>query len=147
MATTSTEGAVKHLNSLLKGEISAVETYRKALGRLSDSAARGEIERCAQSHERSATLLRQRISSLGGQPAEGSGAWGAFAKVVQSGADAVSDKAAIAALEEGEDHGLKDYRRDLSDLDPESRRLVENDLLPAQQRTHATLSGLKKTIH
>jgi hypothetical protein len=53
---------------------------------------------------------------------------------------------AIYALEEGEDHGLKDYRGDLDDLDATSRRLVETRLLPEQIVTHRTMSQLKKTL-
>jgi hypothetical protein len=53
---------------------------------------------------------------------------------------------AVNALEEGEDHGLKDYRKDLDDLDPADRALVEGQLLPAQQQTHDRLSALKKRM-
>ncbi len=141
------ESSVKHLNSLLRGELSAAETYRQASEKVKDPDARARISECHQSHQRRIALLRERVLSLGGQPSESSGAWGGFAKLLQGGADLLGDKAAIASLEEGEDHGLKDYRADLSDLDPESRRLVETELLPLQQRTHATLSQLKRTLH
>jgi uncharacterized protein (TIGR02284 family) len=139
--------SVEQLNSFLRGEISAEETYRQALQKVKDTSTRGQLEQCAQSHHRSAELLKERIIQLGGKPSEGSGAWGAFAKIVEAGSTAFGEKAAVAALEEGEDHGLKDYQRDLSDLDSESRTLIENTLLPAQQRTHSTLSALKKTLN
>ena len=54
-------------------------------------------------------MLRDAIVACGGTPAEGSGAWGTFAKVVEGGAKVFGEKAAVAALEEGEDHGLADY--------------------------------------
>ena len=76
-----------------------------------------------------------------------SGSWGAFARLVEGGAKTFGEKAAVAALEEGEDHGLKLYRDDLTKLDPASRQLVETDLLPAQERTHQSLSTLKHTLH
>ena len=53
----------------------------------------------------------------------------------------------MAALEEGEDHGLKLYRDDLTKLDAPVRQLVETDLLPEQERTHQFMSTLKHTLH
>lgn len=139
---------VQSLNSLLKGEISACETYRQAISKVGDDASlRTTLQECLSSHESRASLLRERIVQLGGKPAEGSGAWGAFAKLVQGGAKVFGDKATIAALEEGEDHGLRDYRTELEKLDGTARTFVETQLLPAQERTHRTLSSMKKTIH
>jgi demethoxyubiquinone hydroxylase (CLK1/Coq7/Cat5 family) len=139
--------AVDQLNSFLRGEISAVETYRKALNKVNDVRARTELEQCHMSHQQRVDLLRMRIKELGGEPAQGSGPWGAFAKVAEGGAAAFGEKAAIDVLEEGEDHGLKDYQTHLNDLDSTSRTFVEQELLPAQQRTHRALSTLKHTLH
>ncbi|MGQ0505970.1 MAG: DUF2383 domain-containing protein [Myxococcaceae bacterium] len=138
--------SVKHLNSFLRGEVSAVETYRQAIEKVKDTSAQTQLRDCVQSHERNVQLLQERIKQLGGEPATGSGPWGGFAKLVEGAAAAMGDKAAISALEEGEDHGLADYRRDVKDLDPESRALVESQLLPAQEKTHAALSSLKKMV-
>ena len=89
-------------------------------------------------------MLQEAIRALGGEPAESSGPWGTFAKVVEKGAKVLGDKATVAALEEGEDHGLKDYKGDMNDLDFEARALVMEKLLPQQQQTHDRLSALKK---
>jgi len=91
--------------------------------------------------------LREQVASLGGEPAKDSGAWGGFARLVEGGAKAFGEKAAVAALEEGEDHGLKLYRGDLDKLDATARQFVESDLLPAQERTHQFMSTLKRTLH
>lgn len=64
----------------------------------------------------------------GGEPATSSGPWGTFAKLVEGGAAAFGDKAALRALEEGEDHGRDDYRRDLADLDASARQFVETQV-------------------
>lgn len=71
---------------------------------------------------------------------------GSFAKAVEAGAKAFGEKAAIAALEEGEDHGRNDYRRDIDKLDAATRQVVQERVMPEQQRTHDTLSALKKTL-
>ena len=142
-----TDKAVDALNGFLRGEISAVETYRQAIEKLSSSPNRMQLEDCQRSHEQRVDKLREWVSRLGGQPAKDSGSWGAFARLVEGGAKTFGEKAAVAALEEGEDHGLKLYRDDLTKLDPASRQLVETDLLPAQERTHQSLSTLKHTLH
>ena len=138
---------VETLNELLRGEISAVETYRQALEKLSGSPNRAELEECRRSHEMRVQKLREQVVRMGGNPDETSGAWGTFAKLFEGGAKAFGEKAAIAALEEGEDHGLRLYKGDIDKLDPASRALVEQDMLPAQERTHRSLSTLKHTMH
>ncbi|QRK04455.1 PA2169 family four-helix-bundle protein [Archangium violaceum] len=138
---------VETLNSFLRGEISAVETYRQAIDHVSNDRIRSQLEDCLHDHEHRVESIRERIEKLGGTPAGGSGPWGAFAKLVQGGADLLGEKAAIQALEEGEDHGLADYQRDLDKTHGEARRLVRMELLPAQKRTHERLSRLKKTLH
>ena len=139
--------SVETLNELLRGEISAVETYRQALEKLTSSPVRAALEECWRSHEIRVQKLRQQVERLGGHPDEGSGAWGAFAKLVAGGAKVFGERAAIAALEEGEDHGLRLYTGDIAKLDPASRVLVEADMLPAQERTHRSLSTLKHAMH
>lgn len=142
----SREKTIDQLNSFLRGEISAVETYRQAMEKVKGGPAITTLQQNQTAHARRVTALREAITRLGGVPSEDSGPWGSFAKLVEGGAAAFGDDAAIAALEEGEDHGLRDYKSDLGDLDAEARRLVEQDLLPGQQQTHNALSALKKAM-
>ena len=138
---------VDALNGFLRGEISAVETYRQAIEKLGAGPTQLQLEDCRRSHEQRVSKLREQVASLGGEPAKDSGAWGGFARLVEGGAKAFGEKAAVAALEEGEDHGLKLYRDDLDKLDATARQFVESDLLPAQERTHQFMSTLKRTLH
>lgn len=143
-----TQKSVEQLNSFLRGEISAVETYRQALesDSIKASAHGAKLAECKQSHEQRVAILTEEIRKLGGTPAEGSGVWGAFAKIVEGGAAALGEKTAIAALEEGEDHGNKDYKTDVEKLDAAARAFVEQKVLPLQLRTHANMSALKKQL-
>jgi hypothetical protein len=138
---------IEQLNSFLRGEISAVETYRQALEAVNDALARTQLELCHVSHQHRVDVLRTRIIELGGEPVQSSGAWGAFAKAAEGSAAALGEQAAIDVLEEGEDHGLKDYQKRLKDLDVTSRTFVAQELLPEQERTHRTLSALKHMLH
>jgi hypothetical protein len=90
--------------------------------------------------------LHEAIVTAGGTPAKGSGPWGTFAKIVEGTAKTLGEKAAVAALEEGEDHGLKDYQADVDDLDPDCRQIVVSHLIPQQQQTHDRLSALKRHL-
>jgi demethoxyubiquinone hydroxylase (CLK1/Coq7/Cat5 family) len=136
------ERTLDQLNSFLRGELSAVATYRQALSAVG-SGVRSTLERCASSHEARAELLRKEVLRRGGAPSDGAGLWGAFATTVEGAAAGLGEKAAIAALEAGEDHGRDDYRRDLDKLDVSARTLIEVDVLPEQLRTHDAMSALK----
>jgi demethoxyubiquinone hydroxylase (CLK1/Coq7/Cat5 family) len=143
------EKSIDVLNSYLRGEISAVETYEMALNTISEPSLRSTLSDCLQSHQERVTLLRQRVDQLGGRASEGSGLWGGFTKLIEGGAKVLGTRAALAALEEGEDYGLKMYRdkEDREKIDPESRRLTETRLLTAQEKTHAAMSRLKHSFH
>ncbi len=131
--------AVRQLNSLLRGEISAAETYRMAIDKAGDSANNvanvGLLREIQEEHGRAAQALRDRIRELGGEPSDSSGAWGAWAKLVEGAANLFGgDAGSLKALKEGEEHGLKDYNEGLDDIDATSAELVQNQLIPAQQR-------------
>ncbi|HET9954758.1 MAG TPA: DUF2383 domain-containing protein [Polyangiaceae bacterium] len=137
---------VDQLNSFLRGELSAAETYRQAIAKLPTSSARPVLEDCARSHEERASMLVREVRRLGGDPAQDSGAWGSFVKLLEGGAQLFGEKAAIAILEEGEDHGRNDYQRDLPDLEPKAKSVVVTQILPEQLRTHSAISSLKKNL-
>jgi hypothetical protein len=135
--------SIRTLNSFLRGEIAAVETYRRALATLERRDNDEELRACLASHERRVVMLRRRILEVGGEPAETSGPWGAFDRLFDAGPAVSGDDAAIAALEEGEDRGLKQYLDDVGKLDRDNRRLVAKEILPEQVRTHDSVSDLK----
>ena len=138
---------IDQLNSFLRGEMSAVESYQLALEHVDNtSAARPQLEACRQSHEQRVEIIRTQILRMGGTPSDGAGAWGAFAKVVESSAALLGDRVAIDALEAGEDHGLKDYVTDVKKLDIDTRQLVTSTLLPQQEETHRAMSALKRQL-
>ena len=104
------------------------------------------LVQCCRSHEERARLLSEAIRGLGGIPADGSGAWGSLVLLLARGATAVSESAAIALLEEGEDHGQNDYLRDVESLEPTTRKLVESSIMPEQLRTHASIKAVKGAL-
>ena len=136
--------AVGQLNSLLRGEISAKETYAQAIAKLGVEG-RSEVEvlrQIAREHEGAVERLRDAVRRAGGVPDESSGVWGTFAKSVEGTAKAFGDAAALKALKEGEEHGLKDYDAALDRVDPATREIIAADLIPAQQRHIQVLDSL-----
>jgi hypothetical protein len=71
------------LNTMLRGELSAAETYQQALTKLKDTRAADELRRIHADHRQAATTLDWHVRQHGGQPARDSGAWGTFAKAVE----------------------------------------------------------------
>ena len=138
IGANDTDEAVRQLNSFLRGEISAAETYRMAIDKAGDSqknaANLGLLREMQEEHGRAAQAIRDRIRELGGEPSDSSGAWGAWAKFTQGTANLFGDAASLKSLKEGEEHGLKDYEEGIDDIDATSAELVQNQLIPAQQR-------------
>ena len=139
------EQSLSNLEALCRGELAAVETYNTALSSASLGHFRQQLIQCQRSHQNRVHLLGWRIHLLGGTPPESSGAWGVFAKALESAATIIGEKAAIAALEEGEDHGLNEYRSRLANLDADTRDFVQARILPAQNETHAIIRALKRS--
>ena len=141
--------AVRQLNSLLRGEISAAETYRMAIDKVADAgdaANAGLLREIQEEHGRAAQGIRDRIRELGGEPSDSSGAWGAWAKTVQGTMNLFGDTSSLKALKEGEEHGLKDYQEAVDDIDPTSAQLIQNQLIPAQQRHINLLDQLINSV-
>ena len=141
--------AASALDALLRGEISAAETYRMAIDKVVASEPNEHVvllREIQEEHGRAAQAIRDRIRELGGNPSDNSGAWGVWAKTVQATMNLFGDTSSLKALKEGEEHGLKDYHDSLSTLDPASQQLVQNQLIPAQQRHINLLDQLIGTV-
>jgi len=132
-------GSLPTLNTFLRGEIAAVETYRRALTRLEGRDEVDDLRACLASHERRVEQLRDRVEDLGGVPAN---VPAPEAMVLEGEEEGAGDDETIARLEQGEDRGLKLYLDDVAKLDADSRRLVARDILPEQVRTHDFVAEL-----
>jgi Domain of unknown function (DUF2383) len=136
------DSSVEMLNSFLRQEVSAVESYRRALETIRDDLARRTLEDCQHDHEARIESLRHRIEKLGGKPADVSrGPWDGVSPAEGD------ERTAIQALEAGEAHELEDYERDVGQTHGEARRFVRMELLPRQKRTHDRLGKLMRTLH
>jgi uncharacterized protein (TIGR02284 family) len=136
------------LNSLLEGEISAVETYEQALEKVGSEPGAEELRKIHQNHTDAISKLREHVTKHGGQPSTDSGAWGSFARTVEGVAKLFGDATALRALKQGEEKGLRDYDDALSDeeLPQDCQTLIRDELRPRQRSHIHTLERLIEHI-
>jgi uncharacterized protein (TIGR02284 family) len=138
--------ATNALNSLLRGEISATETYNQALEKFAGQSEEVELRRIRDEHREAANSLRQHVHQHGGDPSTGSGWWGTWAKFVEGTAKVFGKATALKALKEGEEHGINEYNEALAgdDVAPDCKNLIRNQLLP---RCQAHVPALDRLIN
>ena len=129
------------LNSLMRGELIAVETYRHAIATIAGDSPL-ELNRCLTSHDLRAVRLAEYITLAGGTPVTGNGLWSAFARLVSRGSTLISRTTLLAALEDGESQMLSDYRVALPHVDGAGTLLLRSDHLPEQVRTLGIVNHL-----
>lgn len=136
MTTRSPEtpAVVRTLNSLLRTEISATETYSQVIPRLSGGLAMdvGVLRTIAREHSHAVQRIRAEIEHAGGTPDETSGVWPAITKTVAGPAKVFGYAAALNALKESETRGLEDYRAALRQVNGPTGALIASDLIPAR---------------
>ncbi len=120
------------LNSLLRGELSAVETYDQAMDKFEDQHILADLHKMRERHAHAVLLLREKVARFGGEPPEGSGPWGAFAAAITGTAKVFGPATALSALRQGEEHGINEYEDALKneDVNPECKDMIRADLLP-----------------
>lgn len=132
----STEAA-DMVNSLLKGEMSAIATYEQALDKIQDEESREQLKEIHQNHKEAAKYLRDKVSAMGMKPAETSGVWGNWAKIYMGGAKLIGEEATLGALKDGEKHGISEYREALAmENMPKETSSHISDTLLANQQSH-----------
>jgi hypothetical protein len=132
MMTTTTN--IDRLNFLLRGEISATETYTQAVQKFSGQAEEPEIRRMRDEHRDACNVLRNHIHEHGAAPDTHSGPWGTWAKLVEGSAQAFGKAAAINVLKEGEEHGIKEYQSALDDqsMATECKDVLRSEMMHCQ---------------
>jgi rubrerythrin len=143
----NTEACIDACNQLLRGELSAIETYGQALEKFTDSGDLITLGRLRETHIRHAETLRRHVVSMGGTPSGDSGAWGAFAQAIEGTAKLLGESPALQALVAGEEHGADEYEEALQDDDVmgEIKSAIQSELLPDQRQNVQTLKQLQRT--
>ncbi|MCW1915855.1 PA2169 family four-helix-bundle protein [Luteolibacter sp. GHJ8] len=142
----STEDCIDTFNSLLRGELSAVENYNQAIEKFTNEPELGDLQAIKADHQEAVGILRQHVSHMGGTPAEDSGAWGTFARAVEGGAKLLGESLALSALIAGEEHGISEYQEALEQQGAmeEIKEPIRSKLLPALEKH---INALKRLQH
>jgi uncharacterized protein (TIGR02284 family) len=141
---TVTLGHTSWLNRLVRGELAAIETYQQALEKMRDAPEATELQAIEAEHRGAVRALQDQVLQQGGTPDDSSGAWGAWAKFIAGTARMFGNTAALEALRQGEQHGIKEYEKamEVDELDAETCKLIRNKLLPQSQAHIAVLDRL-----
>jgi hypothetical protein len=144
----SLEYCIKVCNSLLRGELSAVETYSQAIEKFGFSAAENDLRRIRSEHAHSANRLSASVRDMGGEPDHDSGAWGLFATAVQGAANLFGPDSAIESLRRGEETGRGDYQDALleDEMTVDCKLMIREKLLPRIIHHIATLENLEMEL-
>lgn len=137
------KATLEQLNKLLEGEISAFETYSKAIEKMDDQSVKSILQENYECHSERIQQLTEAVQKLDGTPAKGSGVWGAFVNLLESGATIIGGQATIAILEEGEDKGVTSYKAMFEKVGSSS---FISELLAKQEATHKRCADLKRTM-
>jgi hypothetical protein len=133
---------VDELQECLRTELSALETYQLALEHVSHVGMRSVLQQLLNSHAARADLLEAVLIEMGAEATRTSGVWGALTRTLQAGADIFGERAAIAALEEGERRALRLYQEARDRVDAPVRQLIDGSLLPEQRHTASLCASL-----
>jgi bacterioferritin (cytochrome b1) len=120
----------KELNTVLKGEQMAAESYDLFISNVDDERIKDQFELFRSNHKKNAEILSDRIRSLGAEPDKGTGLPGMFSQMklefqtIGKDSDDVLKRAYF-----GEDKGVKMAEEIIKgDLDSESASIV-NEVL------------------
>ena len=141
----ATDECIDVCNSLLRGELSAVETYTQAIAKFDSGPERTALENIRFDHEASVSSLRDHIAEMGAEPSMDSGIWGNFAETVEGTAKVLGESPALTALQTGEEHGINEYEEALRNPDvmDEIKTVIRSYLLPPLREHITTLTRLK----
>lgn len=132
------------LNSLLRGELSAVDTYDQAMQKFEDSRLLADLQMIRQEHVEAEVILREKVLQMGGEPVESSEPWGACAAAISGDASVVGPATALAALRQGEEHTINEFEDTLKheNVNFDCKNLIRTNLLPVSRKHVAELNRL-----
>lgn len=126
------------LDDLVRGEQAAMKAYDQLLSDTKDEKMKAKLQMIRKDHENAVSKLSKYVAGkkdlLG--DTEDAGAWGTFAKTWTKGGQLMGNKTALKALQQGEEHGINEYKEALKDdtLSAELKKAIQSELLPAQQK-------------
>lgn len=125
------------LDDLIRGELSALNAYDKVLDSTKDTKIKNQLQDIRDNHEKALSLLSKDVADKPEllKDTESSGPWGTFVKIYTKTSTLLGNEAALKALKQGEQHGIKEYEEALKDktLSAELKKSIKTQFIPAQK--------------
>lgn len=139
------EITVDAANSLLRGEIAAVETYGQAIDKFNDEPEVKALREIRADHEFAVRMISDYVHAVPAIAEDSSGGWGAVTKVIQATANFFGEESAIRSLLQGEELGQQAYYAALGDENvfPGFKGLIRDRLLPMVNQHIERLDAIK----
>jgi bacterioferritin len=119
--------SINELNTFLKGEYMAIDSYEKFIEKANSPTVKAELQRIQQEHKHHAASISERIQNLGGHPVNGIDVKGKLAATVFNikNIKNQTDTDIITEAYKGEDMGIRAGAQTVEGkLDNESMSLI-----------------------
>jgi hypothetical protein len=124
------------LNSLLRGQLAAVETYDQAINKFEDPQLLADLQAIREEHLEAEIILREKVLELGGEPVDAAGPWQTCAAAMAGESKSMGLATALAALQQGEEQSINELEDSLhQEMNNDSKNLIRSNFLP-QGRKH-----------
>lgn len=133
------------VDDLVRGELAAMKAYDQLISDTKDEKQKAKLQMIRKDHEKAVSKLSKYVA---GKPelledTEKAGPWGTFAKTWVKGGKLMGNDGALKALQQGEEHGIREYEEALEDdsVNMELRNTIKAELLPNQKKHIETLKS------
>jgi rubrerythrin len=136
----------KNFEEIIRGERSAVETYRQVLEAADDKPELEAIRNMSTDHIQAVQYFSEIAHARGQEVPDSSGLWGSWVKFTTGVAKTFGDKSSLEVLKKGEEHGKKIYENilDSDNVDEQVKGAIRTRFLPQQERHIEVLGSLIK---
>jgi len=137
-----------NFEEIIKGERSAVETYKQVLASANGSSKLDPIRSMSADHIQAVQYFADIAHAKGLKVPDSSGLWGAWAKLTTGLAKSFGDKSSLKILKEGEEHGKKVYESllEADTVDEQVKSAIRIKFLPQQERHIQELDRLISNV-
>lgn len=144
----TTEFKNESINEILRGEISALESYEQIFNKIDSDAEKTRLNEFKDEHLAAIDFWKNQAQLQGAVPDKDSGIWGKAVEAFVGTSKLFGNTTALMALKEGEEHGLNNYKDLLTrdDLTTLQKDQIKRQFIPMQEKHINSLSAMIK-IH
>ncbi len=136
------------IQDIIKGERAAVETYGQVFEKYGADSQLDKLRYFSKDHKEAVLALNKIAKENSIEVPESSGAWGTWSNLVTGTAKVFGEKAALKALKEGEEHGLKEYEEllEVSNIPVQFKTMIQDKFIPVQRKHIREIDSLMSRV-